>query len=178
MLETERLTLRQWQKGDLSPFAQLNADVEVMKHFPKTLSISESDALANKCKDLIAKNGWGFWAIELKDTQEFIGMLGLNKVKPNLPFYPCVEIGWRLHKPFWKNGYATEGATRCLKFAFDTLQLEHVIAFTSKTNQPSQRVMQRLGMKNTQQNFNHPDIPAQSPLAEHVLYQVNAHEFF
>ena len=94
--ETERLFMRQWRPSDRAPFAELNADPRVMEYFPAPLERDESDALADRCQALIEQRGWGFWAVELKGSAEFIGFLGLHVPIAELPFSPCVEIGWRL----------------------------------------------------------------------------------
>lgn len=178
-LETPRLILRQWIPSDLPYFAKLNADAETMRFFPEPLSKTQSDAIAKRCADLIVENGWGFWAVELKDpltlqnSEQFIGMVGLHQANPALPFSPCVEIGWRLLKQHWGRGYANEAARAALAFGFNELQLEEIVAFTAKVNTPSQALMQKLGMQNTQQNFLHPDLDPEHPLAEHVLYRLN-----
>ncbi|MGM8872084.1 GNAT family N-acetyltransferase [Psychrobacter sp. 2Y5] len=174
-LETQRLTLRQWQPADYSIFAQMNADTEVMRYFPKTLTAKTSDIIAHKCQQLIEDNGWGFWAVSLKeDTNDnFIGMVGLNQVHQDMPFAPNIEIAWRLHKDYWRNGYALEAAQAALKYAFNVLALEEVVAFTAVSNQPSQRLMQRLGMTNTNQVFDHPMLNSDHPLAAHVLYKMS-----
>ena len=75
---TPRLQLRQWSSGDKAPFAALNGDAEVMKYFPKTLSRAESDAMVDKIESLIDERGWGFWAVEILDSSEFIGFVGLR----------------------------------------------------------------------------------------------------
>ncbi len=180
-LETERLYLRQWQAIDFALFAQINADPEVMRYFPKVLSTKLSDAIANKCQQLIRNNGWGFWAVSLKDSigeaDNFIGFVGLNETHSDLVFAPSIEIAWRLHKEYWGQGYATEAAQAALKFAFETLQLSEVVAFTTVLNQPSQKLMQRLGMVNTQDNFYHPALKIDHPLAEHVLYKITQQQW-
>ena len=169
-LETNRLVLRQWKATDLAVFAELNADPEVMAYFPNTLSQDQSDAVAHKCKSFIAKKGWGFWAVELKSTKEFIGFVGLYEPDDDLPCSPCVEIGWRLLKQHWGNGYATEAANTSLDYAFNTLNLDQVVSFTAVSNKPSRAVMERIGMQNSQQNFMHPALAKSHPLAEHVFY--------
>ena len=171
-LETDRLLLRQWIDQDLPIFAALNSDPEVMKYFPALLTREESNAMAEKCKSLIAERGWGAWAVELKSSGEFFGFVGLHIPKSNLPFSPCVEIAWRLHKQFWGNGYATEAAQKALSFAFSALNLEDVVSFTTTTNFRSRSVMERLGFSNTYQNFEHPDIQKGHALQEHVLYKI------
>lgn len=176
-LQTERLYLRPWRDIDLAPFAKMNGDPEVMAYFPKTLSPAESDAMARKCQSLIDKNGWGFWAVSLKDSDTFIGFVGLHQPQDNLPFTPCVEIGWRLQKEYWGQGFATEAATAALKFAFETLNLDEVVSFTACINESSKRVMQRLSMTDSKSNFYHPAIEKSHPLLEHVLYRISKDEW-
>lgn len=171
-LETDRLLLRQWQAQDFSVFAQLNDDPQVMEYFPSTLNREESDNIAKKCRSLISENGWGFWATELKETDEFIGFVGLHKPKSTLPFSPCVEIGWRLHKNYWGNGYATEAGKEVLRYAFEVLKLNEVVSFTTASNFRSRAVMERLDLANTKQNFKHPDVSRNHHLSEHVLYKI------
>ncbi len=181
VLTTERLYLRQWQPSNFAVFAEMNADPEVMKYFPKLLSPTLSDTIANKCQQLIKDKGWGFWAVSLKGGLEnkdtFIGMVGLNDTHADMPFAPNVEIGWRLHKDYWGQGYATEAARASLKFAFETLELDEVVAFTAVVNKHSQLIMERIGMSDTQENFYHPMLNPGHPLAEHVLYKVTQQEW-
>ncbi|OTG65408.1 GNAT family N-acetyltransferase [Acinetobacter silvestris] len=175
-LKTSRLLLRQWQKTDLPTFIQLNADSEVMRYFPNLLTAEESIDLAERFKTIIAQNGWGFWAVELKATGQFIGFVGLNAQPDKFSFSPCVEIGWRIASEFWHQGYATEAAHACLNFAFHTLKLKEIVSFTAKQNQPSKKVMQRLAMKFSH-SFDHPALNNESPLQQHVLYKINDEQF-
>ena len=170
-LETERLKLRAWQESDLQPFAELNADKDVMHYFPSVLTREQSDNLADKFQQLILDHGWGFWAVELKATGQFIGFTGLNTQPEQFIFSPCVEIGWRFAKQYWHQGYATEAAKACLKFAFETLQLKEVVSFTAVHNTASEHVMQRLGMQ-AMFEFNHPALTQESPLSRHILYKI------
>ena len=144
-IETARLRLRAWRADDFSAFAQLNADAQVMRYFPHPLTQTESDALAQMFQQFINQNGWGFWAVELKHSQEFIGFTGLHAQPECFDFSPCVEIGWRLDSKFWHQGYATEAAQACLYFAFSVLKLDEVVAFSAVQNRPSEAVMKRLG---------------------------------
>ena len=175
-LETPRLRLRHWQTSDYAAFAELNADPEVMRYFPNPLTTDESNHLAERCKNLIAAHGWGFWAVELKQTGQFIAFVGLHAQPTQFSFSPCVEIGWRFAKAYWQQGYATEAAQACLTFAFDQLQLEHVVAFTAHNNAASEKVMQRLGMQ-FMQDFEHPELAADSPLLKHKLYRIERNQF-
>lgn len=170
-LETSRLRLRPWRDEDFAPFAALNADPQVMAHFPATLDRAESDVLAARCQSLIEAQGWGFWATEIKASGDFIGFVGLHRPIAELPFSPCIEIGWRLARPFWGQGYASEAARAALSFAFNDLALAEVVAFTSLENRRSQAVMERLGMRRAE-NFEHPALPPGHPLREHCLYRL------
>ena len=172
-LTTERLRLRQWQKDDLPAFARLNADSEVMKYYPDTLSELESNDMAERFEALLAYNGWGFWVVEKIDEKKFMGFVGLNKPTYELPVSPCVEIGWKLAKKYWGYGYAGEAAEASLRVAFEQLDLSEVYSFTSILNKKSQAVMEKLGMINMNTNFDHPMIHKDSPLREHVLYMID-----
>jgi len=172
-LKTERLLLRQWRKSDFVDFALLNADPVVMEFFPNVLSEDESNTLANKIESLIAERGWGFWAVEHISNKVFIGFVGLHEPHYELPFNPCVEIGWRLARQYWGKGYATEAGKAALEFAFNHLKLNEVYSFAVVDNMKSIAVMERLKLKNTLSNFEHPMIPENSPLREHVLYKID-----
>lgn len=171
-VQSERLLLRQWREEDLAPVAALNADPEVREYFPGLMSQEESDAQVAKFIELINENGWGFWAAERMEDGQCIGFIGLNRVSFDAPFTPAVEIGWRLARPFWGKGYATEGARAALDFAFNELDLGEVVAFTVVSNQRSRAVMERLGMRHDPgDDFDHPSLEPGHPLRRHVLYR-------
>lgn len=176
-LETARLLLRNWKDTDLAPFARMNADPMVMEHFPKALTTEESNSLAQKIKAHLDEKGWGLWAVERKDNHEFIGFVGLSVPLPDVPVKPGVEIGWRLAKEHWGQGFATEAAQEVLKFAFEALKLPEVISFTAKTNLRSQAVMKKIGLVDSKKNFMHPRVPEGSSLREHVLFCIKSSRF-
>jgi RimJ/RimL family protein N-acetyltransferase len=176
-LATERLILRPWRESDLAPFAALNADPEVMEHFPATLRREESDLLAAHIAEDMAERGFGWWAAEVPGEAPFIGFIGLSVPDFGAHFLPpgriVVEIGWRLARPWWGRGYATEGARAALAFGFGELGLVEIVSFTATTNTRSQAVMRRLGMSHDPaDDFDHPGLPAGHPLRRHVLYRV------
>lgn len=173
MIETERLILREWEESDIEPFAKLNADPDVMEYFPSTLSTQETEEMVSRIKEKFAENGFGFWAVELKSTGDFTGFVGLNIPHYELPFSPCVEIGWRLSKEFWGKGIAVEAARAALKYAFSKLDQDEIVSFTTVDNRKSRSVMEKLGFSNTQENFMHPLLPEDHPLREHVLYRLS-----
>nr|WP_218945563.1 MULTISPECIES: GNAT family N-acetyltransferase [unclassified Acinetobacter] len=172
IIKTPRLILRQWQDADTAPFIQMCADDEVMRYFPAPLIPEQSLQFIQKVTRQIDQHGWGLWAVELKQTKEFIGFIGLQPQPDLFEFSPCVEIGWRLAKKCWHRGYATEGARAVLDYAFNTLNLDKVVSFTAKSNTPSEAVMKKIGMVKTQE-FQHPKLPEDHPLCWHVLYEIN-----
>jgi RimJ/RimL family protein N-acetyltransferase len=175
VLTTERLILRPWRDEDLAPFAAMNADPEVMRHFPSPLSRAESDAMVGRIRLHFATRGFGLWAVEIPDVTAFAGFIGLSVPRFEAPFMPCVEIGWRLVPDCWGKGYATEGAKTALQFGFGTLKLPEIVSFTVVANQPSRRVMERLGMRHDPaDDFDHPSIAEGHPMRRHVLYRVGA----
>lgn len=171
-LETARLLLRPWRESDREPFRRMNADPRVMRFFAAPLSSVETDAMIDRIATHFDLHGFGFFAAELRATGEFTGMVGVSHVPFEAHFTPCVEIGWRLAAAHWNQGFATEGARRCLSFAFDELALREVVAFTVPANLPSRRVMEKLGMThNPADDFFHPRLPEGHPLRTHVLYR-------
>jgi RimJ/RimL family protein N-acetyltransferase len=170
---TERLFLRQWRIADREPFAALNADQQVMEFFPAPLDRSASDAMVDRCQSLIAERGWGLWAVETRDTQDFIGFVGLHIPSADLPFSPCVEIGWRLAVQYWGQGFATEAAKGALRVGFELLGLSEIVSFTAVSNLRSRAVMERLGMQEAEETFEHPSVPVNSPLRQHCLYRLS-----
>ena len=173
-LETDRLILRQWRSEDYQPYADLCSDPDVMRYFLAPLSRQESDEQAATIQNLISERGWGFWAVELKSTGQFIGFVGLHSQDSDsgLPNAPFTEIGWRLSSEFWGLGYAPEAARKALQFAFEVIDEPLIYAFTTLQNAPSQRVMIKLGMIDTHQNFSHPKVEKGHPLERHCLYKI------
>lgn len=156
------------------PYAALNSDPEVMKHFPSVQSRAESDNFIDRRKREIDAQGYGFFALELKSTGEFIGFTGLTTANFDAPFLPAIEVGWRLARTHWGNGYATEAAKACLIFARDVLEQEEVVSFTAASNKPSMAVMERIGMsRDLKGDFFHPKIDTSHPTARHVLYRID-----
>ncbi|CDG20994.1 GCN5-related N-acetyltransferase [Xenorhabdus poinarii G6] len=179
ILKTKRLILRQWRDEDYPVYAKLNADPKVMRYFPFLLSAEQSFEQANRLKNNIAERGWGLWAVELKESEEFIGFIGLNAVDAGsgIPNAPMIEIGWRLLSTHWGKGYATEGAKRALKFAFEELKVAEIYSFTALVNKPSQRVMIKAGMRNIGADFDHPKLTPKDALSRHCLYRIRREEW-
>ena len=172
-LATARLRLRGWRNDHREPFAALNADPEVMAHFPTTLSRATSDMLVDATMDGWAANGFGLWAMERVTDGRFLGFTGLSRPSFGAAFTPAVEIGWRLARHAWGHGYATEAARASLHFGFETLGLEEIVSFTVPANVRSRAVMERIGMHHDPaDDFDHPKLPEGHPLRRHVLYRL------
>jgi RimJ/RimL family protein N-acetyltransferase len=153
----------------------MNADPTVMEFFAATLSRSQSDSLVDSFAAEMAEHGFCPWAAEVRDDGTLAGFIGLHTVPASLSFAPAVEIGWRLARPWWGRGLATEGASAALRFGFEVLELDEIVSFTAVVNQRSQRVMQRLGMSRAPgEDFDHPHVPEGHPVRPHVLYRLTA----
>ncbi|MEO7095753.1 MAG: GNAT family N-acetyltransferase [Polyangiales bacterium] len=177
-LRTERLVLRRWRREDREPFSALNADPVVMEHFPAPLTRTESDGLVDRIEAALDEHGWGLWVAEVPGVAECIGFIGLAIPRFEAPFMPCVEVGWRLAKEHWGRGYAPEGAREALRFAFEDLALEEVLSFTSVGNAKSRRVMHKIGLHHDPvDDFDHPNVPPESPVHRHVLYRITASQW-
>jgi len=175
------LRLRPWQAGDAARFAALNADPEVMRHFPATKDAAASRTEAQSCARRFAVDGFGPWAVALEGGG-FVGMIGGARLLRPMPFPggerpgETVEIGWRLARDAWGRGIATRGARLALADLFGRCGLPEVVAFTAEANTPSRRVMERLGMR-PEGGFAHPALPPGHPLRPHLLYRLRADHF-
>ena len=177
-LRTERLLLRRWRARDREPFAALNADPAVMEHFPAPLDRDASDALVAAIEAGFERHGFGLWALEPREGGELLGFTGLAVPAFEAHFTPAVEIGWRLARPAWGYGYATEAARAALEFGFEQAKLNEVVSFTAAGNLRSRAVMERLGMSHDPaDDFDHPSLPPGHPLERHVLYRVGVERF-
>jgi RimJ/RimL family protein N-acetyltransferase len=172
--ETDRLRLRQWIEADREPlFASLNSDPHVMEFLLSLLDRATSDAMFDRIQFRITEQGWGFWAVESKTDGQFIGFVGLNIPQYELPFAPCVEVGWRLAVDYWGKGYATEAAKGALAVGFNRLNFPEIVSFTATANHRSRAVMERLGMERDAATFDHPLLAIGHPLCEHYLYRLS-----
>ena len=177
-LRTDRLLLRQWHEDDREPFAALCADPAVMEYFPGPLTRDEADALIDRHQLQLAADKPGVYAADVAATGEFIGFTGLQVPRHDLPFNPCVEVGWRLARSAWGHGLATEAGRASLAHAFGPLALDEVVSMTAVTNLPSRRVMERLGMvHDPADDFDHPAVSPGHPLRRHVLYRIGADQW-
>lgn len=157
LFTSERLGFRNWKEEDLSVFAAMNADERVMEHFPSTLTEEQSRASMLRMQTEYHERGYTYFAAEERSSGLVIGFIGLFFQEYEAPFTPAVDIGWRLRVNAWGKGYATEGAKRCLRFAFEELDIRRVVACCTLANTRSEKVMQKIGMCEKGE-FNHPSL--------------------
>jgi RimJ/RimL family protein N-acetyltransferase len=173
-LRTERLLLRKWRPSDYASFAAMNADPQVMEHFPGVLTRAESDAFADNIQARFDGTGYLLWAVEVPGDADFIGFIGLSVPRFEAPFMPAVEVGWRLDRAYWGRGFATEGARAALGDGFEGHGLEEIVSFTVPANIRSRRVMERIGMTlDAAGDFDHPSLPPGHRQRRHVLYRLD-----
>ena len=170
-IRTDRLLMRRWRDADRDPCAAMNADPEVMRYFPATLDRVASDATVDRIEDLFRRQGFGLWALEVAATAEFIGFTGLNPMPDGVPGAGGIEVGWRLARHAWHQGYATEAAVAAVDVAFGCAGLDVVWSMTAIGNRPSQAVMLRLGMT-PRALFDHPRLEVGHPLRRHIAYRL------
>ncbi|MEM7168941.1 MAG: GNAT family N-acetyltransferase [Pseudomonadota bacterium] len=147
-IQTDRLLLRRWRDADREPFAAICADPAVMKFIgngqPK--SAAEASADIEKFEAEWEREGFGLFALELRETGDLAGFTGLS-VPTFLPeIMPSVEIGWRLARNLWGQGLATEAAQAVLAFGLGILGIPGIVSICHVENESSRRVMKRIGL--------------------------------
>lgn len=174
LFTSDRLGFRNWKESDLSNYARLCSDPEVMRHFPSTLSLDESRKSLLSFMTHFDQKGYTYYAVETLDTSEWIGFIGLKHQTYQSPFTPAVDIGWRLLSNHWGKGYATEGAKRCLDHAFDQLGMDSIISVATQSNLPSIAVMKKIGMEFAG-TFQHQALEEYPALKDCVAYRIDLH---
>jgi RimJ/RimL family protein N-acetyltransferase len=144
-VETERLVLRPWTKADIGPLAAIFGE-PAFWHYPfgRGLTREETETYLDRQLNHWADHGFGVWAAERKDDRRLIGYLGLALPTWLPKVMPAVEVGWRLHPDHWGRGLATEGGRASLRYGFDVLHLDRIIAIVMPENLASRRVMAKL----------------------------------
>ncbi len=147
----------------------MNADPEVMRYFPRTLDRTASDALMEHFEQRWQANGVGLWALQRRDDPTLLGWAGLNPMPPDIPGAGEWEVGWRLVRSAWGQGYATEAGREALEVARNVLRVPRVWSLCTLANHRSQAVMRRLGLAE-HSRFDYPPLPPGHPLRPHVAH--------
>jgi len=179
-LETDRLILRRFTDADVDNLVGLDADPDVMFFIsggiPTARDEIETSVLPRFLWYHATFPGWGFWAVIEKMSDDFIGWFHLRPdPEDGIPDEP--ELGYRLRRSAWGNGYATEGARALVDKAFADLGASRVFATTMAVNRASRRVMEKAGLR-FERAF-HADWPVQIPGDEHgdVEYAITREEW-
>ena len=172
LFRSERLGFRNWLNNDIKRMSEINRDPTVMAFFPNVLPESETEKFIKRMQAQFAKKGFCYFAIDKLSDGELIGFIGLSEKTFEADFTPCIDIGWRLAKKEWNKGFATEGAKKCLEYAFNQLNLKKVVAMAPEINLRSESVMQKIGMKKAG-NFKHPELEGDKRLERCVLYEIS-----
>lgn len=171
-IETPRLHLRRWRLEDREPFAALNAEPAVLRYLAP-LRPGGTDALIERFEQHFDSHGFGYWALEERESGALIGSCGLSIVTFDVPFKGSVEIGWRLSERWQGKGLAREAAQAVLDAAFHRFDIARIVSFTVPANRASWGLMERLGMTRIG-TFENPMVPADHPLRPQVLYEITA----
>lgn len=173
MIETERLILRGWRDDDVAPFHAMGNDPEVMRYLGPPLTIADAEAARDRMNGLQEDHGYCFWAVERKADGAFLGFCGVKPGPDGTPIAGELEIGWRLRRDAWGQGYAREAAEACLIWAWSNTDAPRIAAITVLNNANSWGLMERLGMiRDHAADFDHPAVPDGSPLKRHLTYRI------
>lgn len=144
-LETPRLLLRGWSLSDLEPHAQMCADPMAMQHIGDGNVFDRDQSWREVAMHIghWALRGYGQWALERREDGAWVGQAGLW----NPPGWPGLEVGWRLARRTWGEGFATEAARAAIEWAWETLNTDELISVIQPGNAASIRVAERLGMR-------------------------------
>ena len=177
-LQSPRLILRHWEDRDRAPYAELATDPVVMEFLSSSARPETPDQWIDRQRARFANDGFAYWAVEARDTGQFVGAVGLSRPNYDAHFTPAVGVGWRLRRQYWGLGYASEAAAAALRYGFEELRLEEIVAVTVPANIRSQQVMRRLGMTySAADDFDHPRLPKGDPLRRHVLFRLPRHDW-
>jgi RimJ/RimL family protein N-acetyltransferase len=166
-----RLGFRRWQETDLDAFTAINTDPEVMRFFQRPLPKADTQAMMERMERLYEEKGFCYFAVDDLESQTLIGTIGLGWKTFEADFTPTVDIGYRIGKTWWNQGFSTEGAAACLDYARQ-LQIPKVVAMASIGNLASIQVMKKIGM-NYWKEFDHPELQDSPGIQRCSLYQIS-----
>lgn len=172
LFQSKRLGFRNWQESDIEMMAQINSDKDVMEFFPAIQSVKQTRDFVKRMQKQFAEKDFCYFAVDKLEDYRFIGFIGLSEQNYEADFTPCIDIGWRIKREEWGKGFATEGAKRCIDYAFYDLSLKKIYAVAPVVNAKSEHIMKKIGMRKTKE-FKHPLLKADKKLQDCVLYEIN-----
>lgn len=144
LIETPRLTLREMTEDDLPGLRAILQDAQTMAAYEGPFDDAEVDDWLRRMLDRYRTEGFGLWAVVLRDTGDMIGQCGITI--QHIMDEDVHEVGYLFNREFWHRGYAMEAARACRDYAFHTLGVQRVYAQVRDTNIASMNVAIRLGM--------------------------------
>lgn len=169
LFTSKRLGFRNWEISDINYLFEINSNIEVMKYFPSTISKEDCEKFIHRMQQQFIKNKFCYFAVDILETKQFIGFIGISEQTYEASFTPSTDIGWRLSPNFWGKGYATEGAKKCIEYGFNILGLNEIVSVAPIVNTPSITVMKKIGMTKKEE-FKHPLLKDYPALENCVLY--------
>ena len=144
ILETARLSLREFTPADVNALEAVLGDPIAMQYYPAAFNRNEVEEWIERNVERYQRDGYGLWAMLLRKTGDLIGDCGcyLREMEGR----SSVEIGYHVRRDLWGNGYATEAARACMRYAFDKLGLDRVISLIRPENRQSVRVAEKNGL--------------------------------
>jgi RimJ/RimL family protein N-acetyltransferase len=167
---SDRLGFRNWSLSDIEKMHEINSDPKVMEFFPSIPTKEQTTEFIKRMTKQFKDKGFCYFAVDKLENNEFIGFIGLSEQTYETDFTPCIDIGWRIKSSEWNKGFATEGAKKCLDYAFETLKLKEVYSVAPKINLKSEHIMIKIGMKK-QYEFEHPLLKDHNELETCILYK-------
>ena len=171
IFKSKRLGFRNWRDNDLKVLLEINSDSEVMEYFPSTLNENETADLLKRLIKHYNKKGYTYYATEILESGELIGFIGLAYQTYKTEFSPGTDIGWRLKKSAWGKGFATEGAKKCLEYAFNELKINTIFSICTINNRKSENVMKKIGMTKKGE-FTHPELIDYPEYEKNIWYEI------
>ena len=174
MIETERLSIRPWRNEDVAPFYRLGQDEAMMRTLGPLLTLDDARATMIRQQACQARRGYSFWVIERRHDGAMIGLCGIQPGPAGTPIADRSEIGWRLARDCWGQGYAREAAAACIAWWWRHGDGSSLFAITTPDNARSRGLMERLGMSRmSESDFDHPALAEGDPLRGHLTYRID-----
>ena len=145
ILETERLVLREMAQTDFDALYEIFSDAETMQHYPASFDKAKVHSWIERNRTRYRENGFGLWAVTLKETGELIGDCGITLQPIHGEMLP--EIGYHVRRDHQQKGYASEAASACIAYAFEVLHFPAVYSYMKYTNVASYSTAMKNGMR-------------------------------
>ncbi len=171
LFTSDRLGFRNWNPDDIDELHEINSDQKVMEFFPSLPTKEQTTEFIKRMTKQFEEKGFCYFAVDRLENNELIGFIGLSEQTYDAEFTPCIDIGWRIKSTEWNKGFATEGAKKCLDYAFNTLKIRKVYSIAPKINTKSEHIMIKIGMQK-EGEFEHPSLLENNSLKTCVVYTI------